>query len=175
MYGTAPLLSCSAPGLSCPAPGLTVSPAVCCFEGFVVASGAGLSCLLCSWTPWGMARVWHGYGSREGKECALHLSMCPRYGTGMARDWEGMARDIAAGLGNIFTLNYEVVHTFSLTERCCAEGRCRVWHGPCAIVWHGRLCHTLCGVWHGPCAILWHERLCHTMARKRARVQNHTL
>ena len=25
-------------------PGLTVSPAVCCFEGFVVASGAGLSC-----------------------------------------------------------------------------------------------------------------------------------
>ena len=39
--------------------GLTVSPAVCCFEGFVVASGAGLSCLLCSWTSWGMARVWH--------------------------------------------------------------------------------------------------------------------
>ena len=48
--------------------------------------------------PWGMARVWYGYGSREGKECALHLSMWPRYGTGMARDCEGMARDIAAGI-----------------------------------------------------------------------------
>ena len=39
----------------------------------------------------------------------------------MARDWEGMARDIAAGLGNIFTLNYEVVHTFSLTERAARK------------------------------------------------------
>ena len=42
----------------------------------------------------GRLGVWHGYGSREGKECALHLSMWPRYGT-------GMARDIAAGLGKL--------------------------------------------------------------------------
>ena len=64
-----------------------------------------LGCPACS-AP-GPPGVWHEYGSREGQECALQLSMWPRYGTGMARDWEGMAQDIAAGLGNTFTFDFE--------------------------------------------------------------------
>ena len=55
------------------------------------------------------------------------------YGTGLGRYGTG-----SAGLGK------DVVR--------------RVWHGTCAIVWHGRVYHTLLGVWHGP--------LCHSMARR---------
>ena len=45
MKGMEQILGCPdlLPGLSSPAPGLTVSPAVCCFERFVVASGDGHS------------------------------------------------------------------------------------------------------------------------------------
>ena len=87
-YGTAPGLSCSAPGLFCPAPGLTVSPAVCCFEGFVVASGLG--CPACS-TP-GPPGVWHGYGTGMVRVREKNVLCTCQCGQGMVRVWHGIAK-----------------------------------------------------------------------------------
>ena len=115
MYGTAPLLSCSAPGLSCPAPGLTDSPAVCCFEGFVVASGLG--CPACS-TP-GPPWVWHGYGTGMVRSCKISPQIF-------------LIRATPGTWSVPYLWNGPLYHTWAW-----------VWNGPCSIPMERTLFHTM--------------------------------